>query len=177
MKMLRLLLGLLGLIYINAVNAQFLDKTSFEANKKWSIGLMGAYMHFPNDVSRGAVGFNLRIKGFYVDLMGWGSSHERDVNYDKWDERTSFVAHIGYQIPLFKCFRIIPIVGYASAGKTKTDGTDWSVDSGGIKNEESSSTDASGVDAGGLVCINIRKLNIYLGITNHLYMGGVGIQF
>lgn len=173
----RVVLYLVCLISFNAANAQFLDKKAFEANRKWSIGLMGAYLHFPNDVTRGAAGFNLTIKGFYLDLMGHGSSHKRDVEYKKWSDNTAMAVHVGYQIPLFKSFRIIPIAGYAYAGKTKTDGTNWTTDSSGIINSESYSSDASGFDAGGLICVNIKKLNLYFGATKHIYAGGVGIQF
>lgn len=156
---------------------QILNKEAFEANKKWSIGLAGAYMHFPNDITRGAVGVNLTIKGFYIDVMGWPSSHKDDVEYKKWKESTSSLFHVGYQIPIIKTVRIIPIIGFAKASTTATDGTDYSVGSSGIVDSQSSSTDASGFDAGSILCLNSKKVNFYIEVTQHLLGGGIGYQF
>ena len=73
-----------------------------EVNRKWNIGMMGGYVGYGKDISNGAIGVNLTIKGFYADIMGWPSSHENDMGIDKWSDKTSFAFHVGYQIPIVK---------------------------------------------------------------------------
>src|SRR5574344_1227388 len=177
MKRFFILFLFLCTICIDSSWGQILNKKAFEANKKWSIGLVGAYMHFQNNITRGAVGLNLTIKGFYIDVMGWPSSHEHDVEYKSWNEGTSTTFHLCYQIPIINAVRIIPVIGYAEASTTETDGTDYRTGYSGIENSQSFSTDASGFDAGAILCLNSKKINFYLGITNHLIGGGVGYQF
>ena len=70
-------------------------------------------MGYGRGVSNGAVGVSLAIKGFYAGVMGWPSSHENDMGVDKWSDKTTTVVHIGYQIPIVKNLRFIPVIGYA----------------------------------------------------------------
>lgn len=158
-------------------SAQVSTKKVFEANKKWSIGLLAGYLHFPNNVNRGAIGGSVIVKGCYFDIMGWGSAHGRDVEVKKWNEDTSLAIHTGYQIPITRSLRFIPVIGYAKAGNTTTDGSNWSVGRDGIVNSQSSSTDASGLDYGGIVRIKVKNVNLFGGCTRFIYYTGIDIEF
>lgn len=134
-------------------------------------------MHFPNDITRGGVGLNATFFGAYLSVMGWPSSHRDDVDVDTWDEDTSHSFYAGYQIPIVKAFRIIPIIGYAAATTTHTDGSDWSVDDSGIVNSQKKSEDASDFDFGGILCLNTKRVNWYFQLTKHTMGGGIAYQF
>ena len=83
-------------------------------------------------ISNGAVGVSLAIKGFYAGVMGWPSSHENDMGVDKWSDKTTTVVHIGYQIPIVKNLRFIPVIGYAKIAYGTTDGSDYTISDSGI---------------------------------------------
>ena len=84
-------------------------------------------MGYGRGVSNGAVGVSLAIKGFYAGVMGWPSSHENDMGVDKWSDKTTTVVHIGYQIPIVKNLRFIPVIGYAKIAYGTTDGSDYTI--------------------------------------------------
>lgn len=149
-----------------------------EVNKKWNIGLMGGYVGYGRDISNGAVGFSLTIKGFYANVMGWPSSHENDMGVDKWSDKQCNAVHAGYQIPIIKSFRITPIVGYAKVSNGTTDGSDYEIsNSGTVHNKYSEKENVSGLDFGGIATINIKKLNINLAITKYALFGGIAWEF
>ena len=147
------------------------------ANKRWELGILGTYMHFKNDITRGGAGFNFMYHGIYVDFMAWPSSHDDDVRVGTWKEETCHTFHAGYQIPLNKKIRIIPVIGYAVADITYTDGYDWSVTSSGIKKEQSSSSEARGFDFGAIFCVNIKRVDLFAACTAHNLYGGIGWEF
>jgi hypothetical protein len=115
--------------------------------------------------------------GIYVDFMGWPSSHGDDVRVRKWEEETCSTFHAGYQIPLNRNFRIIPVIGYATANTTYTDGYDWSVSSSGIRNSQYSDSEASGFDFGVVLCVNIKRVDLFASCTAHNFYGGIGWEF
>lgn len=147
------------------------------ANKRWELGILGTYMHFKNDVTRGGVGFNFMYHGIYVDYMGWTSSHGSDVKVGKWKEETCKTFHAGYQIPINRNFRIIPVIGYAVADITYTDGHNWSVTSSGISNSQYAAAEDKGFDFGAVFCVNIKKVDLFAACTAHNFYGGIGLEF
>ena len=165
---------LLLLVVILSVN-DLLAKVFFpfkEVNKEWSIGIIGGY------VANGAVGVSLAIKGFYADVMGWPSSHENDMGVDKWSDKMTTVVHIGYQIPIVKNLRFIPVIGYAKIAYGTTDGSDYTIsDSGIVHNKFSEKKSVSGLDFGGIAVINIKKVNINLAFTKYSILGGIALEF
>ena len=64
--------------------------------------------------------------------MGWPSSHENDMGVDKWSDKMTTVVHIGYQIPIVKNLRFIPVIGYAKIAYGTTDGSDYTISDSGI---------------------------------------------
>ena len=161
---------LLLLVVILSVN-DLLAKVFFlfkEVNKEWSIGIIGGYVGYGRGISNGAVGVSLAIKGFYADVMGWPSSHENDMGVDKWSDKMTTVVHIGYQIPIVKNLRFIPVIGYAKIAYGTTDGSDYTIsDSGIVHNKFSEKKSVSGLDFGGIAVINIKKVNINLAFTKY----------
>ena len=158
--------------------SQVFSKEAFEyANQTWSIGIMGGGIGIFDDKTRGGFGLNLTIKGIYLDFLGKGSSHKSDTKVDKWKESSGTVFHVGYQLPVTKSFRVIPVIGYYTLGSTTTDGYDWKVTSSGISNKTSTSIDSRGVDYGGILVLNSRHVNFYGACTTHALYGGVAYQF
>ncbi len=147
-----------------------------EVNRKWNIGMMGGYVGYGKDISNGAIGVNLTIKGFYADIMGWPSSHENDMGIDKWSDKTSFAFHVGYQIPIVKKIRFIPIIGYAKVAYGTTDGSDYTISSSGVHNKFFEKESISGLDFGGMAVINMKKINVNLAFTKYAIFGGVALE-
>ncbi|NDV84890.1 hypothetical protein [Bacteroides sp. 51] len=149
-----------------------------EVNRKWNVGLMGGYVGYGKDLTSGAAGFNLTIKGFYVDVMGWAPSHKNDMGVEKWSDKKCHLAHAGYQIPISKGFRLIPLIGYANVTAGTTDGSDYEFsESGEVHNKFTGDKTISGLDFGGAAVINIKKVNINLALTKYAMFGGVAIEF
>lgn len=160
--------------------AQIFSKDAFEeANKgKWAIGILGGAIGlFDEDATVGAMGFNFMGYGFYVDLIGWPSGHENDTKVDTWRNKTSFGVHAGYQLPVTKSFRVIPVVGYYRSGETVTDGSRWTSTSSGIRNSSYNEDAAKGFDYGAVLVYNYKMLNVYGACTRGAVYGGVGIEF
>lgn len=172
--------ALLLLVVILSMN-DLLAKGFFpfnEVNKEWSIGIIGGYVGYGRGISNGAVGVSLAIKGFYAGVMGWPSSHENDMGVGKWSDKTSAVVHIGYQIPIVKNLRFIPVIGYAKIAYGTTDGSDYTIsDSGVVHNKFSEKKSVSGLDFGGVAVVNIKKVNINLAFTKYSILGGIALEF
>lgn len=155
-------------------------KTIFkEVNKKTALGLGGGVAGLTTNYFTGAFSFNFTIMGYHFDFCGMGSGedHKHDVRVDKWsnDYYTSF--HFGYQIPITRNFRFIPLVGFWVAGVETTDGGDWTVSGGQIQNKTSSSRDAAGFDYGAQLNFKIKKVLYYGNITRYSACVGIGFEF
>lgn len=169
----------LGLLLMPLMaKAQIFSKEAFEyANQKWAIGAMGGGLGVFDDKAIGVFGLNLTVKGVYADFLGKWSSHKSDVRVGKWKESSGTAFHLGYQLPVTKTFRVIPVVGYYTLGNTTTDGYDWTVTSTGISNKTSTSVDTKGIDYGGVLVLNSKHVNFYAACTRHALYGGVAYQF
>lgn len=144
-----------------------------EVNHKWNIGIGGGYN---TSMKVGSYNVCLTVRGFHLTIGGTGSSHKHDVNVGEWEEKASMMAHLGYQIPIVKAFRIIPVVGVAGAGTSYTDGYDWNVSHGQINNK--TSTDMSyRFDYGAHLVFNHRKLMINVGVSRYIVSGCIGLEF
>ena len=149
-----------------------------EVNKKWNIGIMGGYAGYGKNISSGAIGLNLTIKGFYADFIGWPGNHSKDMGVDSWSDKTCIAAHFGYQIPIVKSLRFIPIIGYAKVASGTTDGSHYNISSSGtVHNSFSEDKRISGLDFGGVAVINWKMININLAVTRYAIFGGIGIEF
>lgn len=147
-------------------------------NHKWNIGIGGGYMHFGgSDCTRGCMGITLTVKGWYADLMGWGPSTDPEDWGRTRSSDTAFAIHGGYQIPLCSAVRVIPVVGYATAGTSYRDGDRWDYGPDGWDNPTDNYTDARGFDYGGVLCVSLGRCNLYAAATAHIYYGAVAIEF
>lgn len=161
-----------------AVQAKIFSKETFQtANGKWSIGILGGGLGIFENKGRGVFGMNLTIKGVYVDVLGKGSTHTSDVEVKKWSESSGTAFHAGYQFPVTKSFRIIPIAGYYTLGRTTTDGYNWTVSKSGISNKTSTSIESRGFDYGGILVFNTKHVNFYGACSKHTLYGGIAYQF
>lgn len=146
-------------------------------NSTWNMSVIGGYVGHSDPIHYGAVGMSLTIKGFYFDVMGFPAIHEKDVRVDKWDDKRSFLCHVGYQIPIAQAFRIIPVVGYANISSGVTDGWDWSAGSDGIYNKYHADKSISRFDFGGIAVFMHRNLVLSLAATRSAIYGGIGFEF
>lgn len=148
-----------------------------EVNKAWNISIVGGYVGYSDPIKYGAAGLSATIKGFYIDFMAFSNAHGNDVRVGKWNDKTSLLCHAGYQIPVVKSFRIIPIIGYAYVTSGVTDGWDWSIGNNGINNKYHSDQSISRFDYGGVMAFNYRRVLFSVGATRSILFGGVGIEF
>lgn len=145
-----------------------------EVNSKWNISINGGYNH---NAKLGVYGLGLTIKGFHLTIGGTGSSHKHDVKVDTWKEKSTCLIHAGYQIPITKSFRIIPVAGMAGAGEVVTDGADWDVSQNGTINNKTIQDIKYKFDYGAHLVYNHRKLIINLAATRYTLFAGIGLEF
>lgn len=142
-------------------------------NRKWNISLNGGY----SPTGRvGLIGLGATVRGFHLTIGGLGSTHENDVKVGTWNEEASWTIHAGYQIPIVKSFRVIPVVGVTGVGEAHTNGWDWTVNDGQIYNDVSVDMKYK-FDYGAHLVFNHRKLIVNLGVTRHTLLGGIGLEF
>ena len=152
-------------------------KKTFEyANKTIDLGLLGGVIGAQDGYSYGAMGFNMTIYGVYADMLFWPKAHEDDVRIEKWHDKSCIAGHVGYQIPITKAFRIIPVIGYAKVEEGETDGSNWRVGSNGIKNKFTAEKSVSGFDYGGVIVYSFGKCNLYASVTRRTIFGGIGLS-
>lgn len=156
------------------ISASAIDWFPFNnVNHKWNISFNGGY----SPAGRVPLyGFGITVRGFHLTIGGLGSTHEHDVNVGTWNEDASCTLHLGYQVPIVKSFRIIPVIGITGIGEANTNGWDWSVDQGQINNEVSTDLIYK-FDFGAHIVFKHRKLIINLGGTRYTLLGGLGLEF
>ncbi|EKJ91826.1 hypothetical protein QR305_02085 [Bacteroides finegoldii] len=145
-----------------------------EVNSKWNISINGGYNH---NVKAGAYGLGLTIKGFHLTIGGTGGSHKHDIKVDTWKEQSTCLIHVGYQIPITKSFRFIPVVGMAGAGEIVTDGSDWNISQNGTINNKMTRDMTYKFDYGAHLVYNHRKLIINLSASRYTIFAGIGLEF
>ena len=144
-----------------------------EVNHKWNISLNGGYNHVGKV---GLYGLGATVRGFHVMLGGTGSSHRNDMHVGVWKEKSSYLVHAGYQIPIVKSFRIIPVVGVAGVGEVVTNGYDYEFPNTTVENKVTSSLKYK-FDYGAHLVFKHRKLIVNVGATRYTVLGGLGLEF
>lgn len=125
----------------------------------------------------GAGGINLSIWGIYADVFFSPAAHTDDTGVDTWEDDQGIATHIGYQIPIRRWLRLIPVVGYCKVSEGETDGSDYYINDSGVHNAFTANWSEGGVDFGGLMVLHFGIINIYLGGTTSSAYGGVGFEF
>ena len=104
-----------------AANAQmfdFVDNTHrFELG--FNVGEVGTTTPYAGI----GVGVNAVISGFHLDFIIDGPDHKYDnhVNDSLYEDCEAFAINAGYQVPIFRWLRVIPIVGYCQTNEGVTD--------------------------------------------------------
>lgn len=144
-----------------------------DVNHKWNVSINGGY----SPTGRVALyGIGCTIRGFHLTIGGLGSTHEHDINVDTWNEDASFMMQAGYQIPVIKSFRLIPVIGITGIGEAQTDGWDWSIQNDRVNNKVTMNLKYK-FDYGIHAVFNHRKLIINFGVTRYTLLGGIGVEF
>ena len=144
--------------------------------RKFALGGMGGAIGLGSK-TLGAGGFSLTICGFYADIIFKGASHEDDTGVDTWEDEKGIATHLGYQIPIRRWLRLIPLVGYCKVSEGETDGSDYYLDDSGVHNKFVANWSDGGVDFGGMMVLHFGVFNIYLGGTTSSAYGGLGFEF
>lgn len=144
-----------------------------EVNNKLNLSLNAGY-HFNSNV--GVMGFGVTIKGIHLTIGGVGNCKMKTEDVLKNKNTASAMIQLGYQIPIVKQFRVIPVVGTAAVGKVVFDNTD--------ADKRSASDDPKTrlqmkyrFDAGVHFVYNYKKLIVNAAITRYTVFGGVGVEF
>jgi hypothetical protein len=145
-------------------------------NRKYSISIGGGAVMFPDNTS-GAVDISTTIWGGHLNIIALPAAHSKDVSVDKQKDKTCFAIHAGYQIPITKAWRVIPLVGYASVDRGYTDGSNYRVDGNGIHNSFVSTDSNSGFDYGGSIVFNYKMLIVSAAYTKHTAYASIGLEF
>ncbi len=144
-----------------------------EVNNKLDLSVNGGW-HLDSHV--GVMGFGVTIKGIHLTIGGVGSCKLPDGRKPSGRNTASAMIQAGYQIPIVKAFRVIPVVGTAAVGKIvyDTEGQE------ARKPDEDEKTRLSmryRFDAGVHFVFNWRKLIVNAAITRYTAFGGIGIEF
>ncbi len=152
-------------------------------SRHFSIGLLGGSVGYGEDISSPAIGMSLSVWGVHFDLMGWPRAHGSDTGVKKWEDDRCVSTHLGYQIPVTKVFRVVPMVGYTKAETGTTDGKKWTYNSqSGINNSFRVDDSSGGFDYGAMLVFSIPvgskvRININLAGTRHALYGGGAVEF
>lgn len=84
-------------------------------------GLVGSF----TDRTRFGMGGYVLYNGFYIDFLNAEPQHKFHAyeTDERWNDNAAFSIHAGYQIPVVKWLRIMPIIGYTQTNEGITDGT------------------------------------------------------
>ena len=162
--------------FIGTLSAQNSYKDTFKyTNTKFNVGVHFGAIGCSDDLGLQEFLVSTTIYGVYADFGGWPSSHGSDVRVDTWDDDKAYTGHIGYQVPITKWLRVIPMVGYAYDATGTTDGHHWSYDNG-IHNKFNVDDEISGVDYGAAIVFNINHVNIQATATRYNWYVGIGFE-
>lgn len=138
-----------------------------------------------SDYARFTFGANVMIAGVYLDFMSADPQHKYGPTSDtKWDDNRAFCINAGYQIPILKWLRVMPLVGYAQTNDGITDASetywDYDEDGGSSTYHPYKVTPGSRLHyfnyGGGLSIQPCKWFSINLIGTRHALYGGIGVN-
>ena len=107
----------------------------FQLNtKRFEAGLNIGQVASFSEYARFTLGANVLIGGVYVDFMSADPEHKYGPSSDtKWNDHMAFCINAGYQIPVLKWLRVMPLIGYAQTNDGITDASEtyWDYDEDG----------------------------------------------
>ena len=143
-----------------------------EVNNKLDLSVNAGY-HLDSDVA--LMGFGVTIKGFHLTIGGVGSCKLPDGTKPSGKNTASAMLQAGYQIPVVKAFRVIPVVGFAAVGKIVYDPEGKPLGDG--VTDKTRLDMKYRFDAGAHFVFNYRRLIVNAAITRYTVFGGLGIEF
>lgn len=144
-----------------------------EVNNNINLSANAGY-HFDSNVA--VMGFGVTIKGFHLTIGGVGDCKMKTEDVLKNRNTASAMIQAGYQIPVVKQFRVIPVVGTAAVGKVVFDDTD--ADKRSADDEPKTRLKMRyRFDAGVHFVYNYKKLIVNAAITRYTVFGGIGVEF
>lgn len=145
-----------------------------KVNHNWNISVNGGY----SPTGRVPLyGIGITVRGFHLTIGGLASTHVHDIRVDTWNEESSCMLQLGYQIPIARSLRLIPVIGITGVGEVHTDGWDYDIGpSGTIYNKVTNDLKYK-FDYGARIVFNHRKLIINLAASRHTLSGGIGLEF
>lgn len=86
-----------------------------------TVGQTGSF----TDRARFGMGAYALYSGFYLDFIKAEPQHRLygELTDEQWHDNSAFGIHAGYQIPVAKWLRIMPLLGYDQTNEGITDGT------------------------------------------------------
>ena len=153
--------------------------------KRAEVGLNIGQVASFSDYARFTLGAHVMISGVYVDFLSADSEHKYSPTSDtKWNDHKAFCINAGYQIPIFKWLRVMPLAGYAQTNDGITDASetywDYDEDGGSSTYHPYKVTPGSRLHyfnyGGGLSIQPCKWFSINLIGTRHAIYGGVGLN-
>lgn len=168
----KIISALLCLIAVLQVSAAELWPFA-EVNNKLDLSASAGY-HFDSSVA--VMGFGVTIKGIHLTIGGVGSCKLPDGTKPSGKNTASAMLQFGYQIPVIRQFRVIPVVGTAAIGKIvyDTEGQEFRSPDDPPKTRLDMKYR---FDAGVHFVFNHKALIINAAITRYTVFGGIGIEF
>ncbi|MBR5703733.1 MAG: hypothetical protein IKX45_05725 [Bacteroidales bacterium] len=138
-----------------------------------------------SEYARLTFGANLMIAGVYLDFLSADPEHKYSPSSDtKWNDHKAVCINAGYQFPILKWLRIMPLIGYAQTNDGITDASvtywDYDEDSGSSTFHPYKVTPGSRQQyfnyGGGLSIQPCKWFSINLIGTRHAIYGGFGLN-
>ena len=158
----------------------------FQLNtKRFEAGLNIGQVASFSEYARFTLGANVLIGGVYVDFMSADPEHKYGPSSDtKWNDHMAFCINAGYQIPVLKWLRVMPLIGYAQTNDGITDASktywDYDEDSAVSTYHPYKVTPGSRLHyfnyGGGLSIQPCKWFSINIVGTRHAIYGGIGIN-
>lgn len=127
-----------------------------------------------------SVGASVCYRCFYLDASFKSPKYGSTTNVGVWEDSKGFTFHLGYQIPIVYYFRVTPVIGMVNYSYGKTDGWDWTVDSGGVHNEYTAEEESRWFDYGistQYAFNKVSRLTLNASITRRTFNIGLGYIF
>lgn len=122
------------------------------------------------------MGFGATVYGVHITIGGVGNCKMAPEEVVKGRTTASAMIQFGYQIPIVRAFRVIPVVGTAATGKVVFDMTDAHLRSADDDPKTRLKMQYH-FDAGVHLVYNHRKLIVNAAVTRYTLFAGVGIEF
>lgn len=179
-----LLTILLAICSIVAANAQYFDLSLNQG--RYEVGINLSQVATTTKYSRLTLGGSVMAWGVYLDMTTALPQHRYDntVSDTKWNDDKVFLIHAGYQLPVLKWLRIMPLVGYMQTNEGITDASK-------LKAEANDDTTVTlyhpykvtpgsrihYLDFGGGISVQpLKWFSINLIYTRYSIQGGIGIS-